>query len=192
MKETECLALPYPECAPPLVKDLSDIQQFQDLAEATDAAVQIYADRIVERLRSPDVCYMTTGLMNATGNDVIMNYSVSVYDNAGMTNTAIGGIVIQEDGEYLLGGCVQGDAAQVASMELHIQPLVNGDAVSGRYGPGKPANGLGGTLELVSWQETLFLRAGDIVVARTHHAISSATNVQYLSRLWALLVQAND
>ena len=30
MKETDCLGLPYPECNPPLVKDLSDIQALKN------------------------------------------------------------------------------------------------------------------------------------------------------------------
>ena len=39
MDQTDCLGLPFPECDPPLTKDASDIAQFRDLAEATDAAV---------------------------------------------------------------------------------------------------------------------------------------------------------
>ena len=191
MKETDCLGLPYPECAPPLVKDLSDIGQFYDLAIATDTAVQVLADAVVERLRSPDAVVMT-GVVVTAGNDVIQPYGATEFDNAGMADTAAGGFFAQEDGEYLLTGFVEADAASVASIGLRVQPLVNGDVVSGRWGPGKPANGLGGTLEQIAWMETLFLRTGDFVNTMTHHTTSSATVVTYVARLSALLVMSND
>lgn len=191
MKETDCLGLPYPECSPPLVKDLSDIGQFRDLAIAVDTAVEELADAVVERLRSPDAVVMT-GTVVTAGNDVVQPYGTSQFDNAGMADTAAGGFFVQEDGEYLLGGFAQADAASVPSIGLRVQPLVNGAVVSGRWGPGKPANGLGGTLEQISWTETLFLRAGDFVNTMTHHTTSSATVVTYSNRIWALLVMAND
>lgn len=191
MKETDCLGLPYPECNPPLVKDLSDIAQFRDLAIAVDTAVEELADAVVERLRSPDAVVMTGSVVTA-GNDVIQPFGTSQFDNAGMANTAAGGFFIQEDGEYLLTGFIEADAASVASIGLRAQPLVNGAVVSGRWGPGKPANGLGGTLEQIAWMETLFLRAGDFVNAMSHHTTSAATVVTYTSRISALLVMSND
>jgi len=192
MKTTDCLGLPYPECQPPLVKDLSDIGQFYDLAIAVDTAVEELADRVVERLRSPDYVVMT-GAVTTTGNDTIMPYTTSVSDNAGMADTAAGGIVIQEDGEYLLGGWVDADALlSASSMGLRIEPLVNGEVVAGRHGPGFPTFGGATSLEYVTWMETLFLRAGDFVNAKTHTTISSATSVAYASRIWALLVMSND
>lgn len=190
MKTTDCLGFPYPECDPPLVKDLADIGQFYDLAIAVDTAVEELADRVVERLRSPDYVVMTGTLLNTAGNDLIMPYNVTVNDNAGMADTGAGGIVIQEDGEYLLGGFVDADALLGTSMGLRVEPLVNGEVVAGRHGPGYPT--FGTTLEYVTWMETLFLRAGDFVNAKTHTTINPATTVTYSTRIWAFLVMSND
>lgn len=188
MKTTDCLGFPYPECDPPLVKDLSDIGQFRDLAVAVDGAVQVLADNIVEELRSPDYVAMS-GTIVRTGQEQTMVYAVIEADNAGMADTSAGGFFIREDGEYLLGGWVDADAAlSSTSMGLRIEPFVNGELVAGRHGPGFPTFGTGTSLEYVAWMETVFLRVGDFVNAVTHHTISAATSVTYTSRIWALLV----
>ena len=189
MDTTDCLGFPFPECDPPLTEDLSDIGQFRDLAIAVDAAVQILADDIVEELRSPDYVAMSGSLNNVAGQEQTMIYSVIEANNAGMADTGAGGIFIQEDGEYLLGGWVDADAALSAtSMGLRIEPFVNGELVAGRHGPGFPTFGTGTSLEYVAWMETVHLRVGDFVNAVTHHTISAATTVTYTSRIWALLV----
>jgi len=188
MDTTDCLGFPFPECDPPLTEDLSDIEQFYELAIAVDTAVQTLADNIVEELRSPDYVAMS-GTIVRTGQEQTMVYAVIEANNAGMADTAAGGIVIQEDGEYLLGGWVDADAALSAtSMGLRIEPFVNGALVAGRHGPGFPTFGTGTSLEYVAWMETIHLRAGDFVNAVTHHTISAATSVSYTSRIWALLV----
>ena len=193
MKTTDCLGFPYPECDPPLVKDLSDIGQFRDLAIAVDTAVQELANDIVEELRSPDYVAMSGTISNVAGNDQTMVYAVIEANNAGMADTSAGGFFIKEDGEYLLGGWVDADAGLSAtSMGLRIEPFVNGELVAGRHGPGFPTFGTGTSLEYVSWMETVFLRVGDFVNARTHQTLAASATVTYTSRIWALLVMPSD
>ena len=187
MKTTDCLALPYPECAPPLVKDASDIEQFRDLALATDAAVQALADSVSENLRNPDSASMF-GTRASTGQDVTHFYPTVDFDNANMGDTNADLIRIQEDGWYMCGGWVQANSTSLPnSIGLRVEPIVNGDPITSRQGPGQPAVGD----EFVSWVDMLFLRAGDALQAMSHHTASSALNVTYISRIWAHLVIAN-
>lgn len=187
MKVTDCLALPYPECAPPLVKDASDIEQFRDLAEAVDAAVQAYADLQDETLINPPAVNMTTG-SNQAGQTVNHFYSGLVFDNAGMADTVADVIRIQSDGWYLIGGWLIGQAGAPGVLTLRLEPLINGDPFSTRQGVGYPVNNGG---DRVSWVDTQFLRAGDELTLRSYHTDNPAFVITYSGVGWALRILAN-
>lgn len=187
MDTTDCLGLPYPECAPPLVKDASDIEQFRDLAVATDTAVQALADSLAANLFNTPSTLMSGGVATA-GRDVIHFTSTTIFDNAGQADTVADVIRVAEDGWYLVGGWVSASSASLPNaIGLRIEPLVNGDAASNRQGPGQPAVGN----DFVAWVDTLFLRAGDALQTLTHHTDSAALNVTYTTQLWAYQVIAN-
>lgn len=192
MDVTDCLGLPFPECEPPLTKDLSDIEQFRDLAVATDAAVQAYADTISEELLNPDAANLLGGI-NVAGLDVVHFFGpfALVFDNAGMFDPVGGGLRIQEDGWYMVGGHVQASTTPPSTISMRVEPLVNGDPVSSRQGPSF-GNFATLTSEAVSWADTLQLRAGDLVNMMTHHAAGAATVVNYNTRIWALQVMTNE
>lgn len=188
MDKTDCLELSFPQCEPPLVKDASDIIQFQTLALEVDAAVQALDDTITEQLIDPDSVNMTGGITTA-GNDIEHFTSAMVFDNAGMADTVADVVRIQEDGWYAVGGwVVASSASQPNSIGLRIEPLVNGDVVSSRQGPGQPAVGA----EYVGWTDVLFLRAGDALTTMTHHTGTAVLSVTYATTLWAHLVLSND
>jgi hypothetical protein len=187
MDTTDCLALPYPECDPPLTEDASDIAQFRALAEATDAAVQAYADDLDDTLLSPDAAAMTGG-SNTAGQDVIHAITVLQFENTpGMADTLAGGIRIPKDGWYMVGGYVRASISPPTVVNMRVEPLVNGDTVSSRQGPGFHNV----SSEDVTWTDVLFMREGDLLNVMTHHTGSSATVITYTTRLWALLVLAN-
>lgn len=184
MDTTDCLGLPYPQCDPPLTKDASDIAQFQALAEATDAAVQALADSIDATLTNPPSVNMSGGVTVA-GLDVVHFTSVTEFDNAGMADTTADVVRIQLDGWYLVGGWVLADPG----IAFRVEPLVNGDPVSSRQGPGLTAGGTG--TDKVAWTDCLFLRAGDALQVMTHHTSSPVGMVTYAVHIWATLVLAN-
>lgn len=187
MDTTDCLELPFPECAPPLVKDKSDIEQFRDLAVAADTAVQTLADSLSSTLFNTPSTVMSGGSVVA-GRDVTHFTPTTVTDNAGQADTAADVIRIAEDGWYMVGGWVSATSASLPnSIGLRIEPIVNGDTVSNRQGPGQPAVGA----EYVAWADSLFLRAGDTLQTMTHHTDSAALNVTYQTFLWAHQVIAS-
>lgn len=187
MQTTDCLGLPYPECDPPLTKDASDIEQFRDLAEATDAAVQAFADSVSDRLLNPDAVNMFGG-SNAAGQDIVHFTSGVNFDNAGMSDTVADVIRVVEDGWYIVGGWVAASSpTHPTPTNIRIEPLVNGDVVSARQGPGAPAIGS----EYVAWVDVLQLRAGDVLQTMTHHTDAAATVFTYATVLWAQQILIN-
>lgn len=185
MKTTECLGLPYPECDPPLVKDASDIEQFRDLALAVDAEVQDLSEDIQDRYVAPDAVLMA-GAITTTGRDVLHFLNTTIFDNAGMADTAADVIRIHENGWYLIGGYVS--AVTTPSIFLRIQPIVNGDMVSSYHGPGFST----GNADSVSFCDVLFLQDGDALQMATHHAALDATSYAYVVQMWALRILVNE
>lgn len=188
MDTTDCLGLPYPQCDPPLVKDASDIEQFRDLAEATDTAVQAYADQLTETLTSPPSAAMTGGV-NIAGSEANQFYSVVVWDTGGMADTVGQGFRIQEDGWYMLGGSVRMSGFSPTVTNMRIDPLLNGDPWSSRQGPGHVI--VGRTSEDVDWTDVGFFRAGDFLNTRANHTGNPATVVTYTHRMWVLQILVN-
>lgn len=186
MDTTDCLGLPYPECAPPLVKDASDIEQFEDLATATDTAVQAFDDQMTDTLTAPPAAAVTGGV-NLAGSEVNQFYAVAEFDNAGLHDAVFDGIRIQEDGWYMLGGSVRLSGFAPTVTNLRVDPLLNGDPWSSRQGPGHAIQGT----EDVCWSDVGFFRAGDLLNTRTHHTGNPATVVTYTHRMWILQVLTN-
>jgi len=184
MDTTDCLGLPYPECDPPLVKDASDIEQFRDLAVATDTAVQALADSISETLLNPDAVCMVGGV-NTAGQDVVHFYSgTPKFDNAGMADTIADGIRIQEDGWYMIGGWVQ---MLASGAFLRVEPLLNGDVFTSRQGPAHTVS----TSETVTWTDVGYFQTGDLITAMSHHVGNPVTVFTYATEIWALQVLAD-
>lgn len=186
MKETECLGLPYPECAPPLVKDASDIEQFRDLAFATDAAVAAYDARLTDTLTAPPACALTGGV-NIAGNLVNQFYAVLEFDTGGMFDPDFDGIRIQEDGWYMIGGSLRLSGFAPTVTNLRIEPTLNGDEFSSRQGPGFSWS----SSEDVNWTDVGFFRAGDLILTRSLHTGNPATVATYTHRIWCLQILTN-
>lgn len=184
MDKTDCLSLPYPECDPPLTKDAADIAQFKALAEATDAAVQEYADNVADLYTSPDAVAMSGGT-NVAGQDVVHFLPTMEFDNAGMADTTADVIRILETGWYMVGGHVLITTA--TAVFVRIEPLVNGDPPSSRQGPGFATSGT----EAASFTDVLFLSEGDALTLMTHHVASAAVVNTYAVRMWAVRILVN-
>lgn len=186
MDVTECLGLPFPQCDPPLTKDASDIEQFRDLAVATDTAVQELSDRVTDTLTAPDCVSMEGGVTTA-GTDIthFLNGFVR-FDTANMADTVADMIVIRQDGWYMIGGYVTITTAAGTSNGMRVDPLLNGTPFTARQGPGWSL-----ISEYTSWTDVAFLRTGDQLNCMTHHFGNPATSFTYFVNMWALQIATN-
>lgn len=185
MDTTDCLGLPYPECDPPAVKDSSDIEQFRDLALATDAAVQTYSDLLTDTLIQPSAVLMLGGVNSAAQDNLQFLNGGSLFDNAGMADNAADVIRIQVTGWYMVGGWV--NASTATQLFVRAEPIVNGEAVSSRQGP----SFLLAPGEQVTFTDVLYLQAGDALQMMTHHAAAPGPVITYNIRMWALEILRN-
>jgi hypothetical protein len=188
MDTTDNLGLPYPQCNPPLTKDASDIEQFRDLAEAVDAAVQVLADEITQQLVRPDACRFNSSTQTSTVTDNVMFLTTLSFDNTAgnsMTDTVNGVIRIQRDGWYLCGFWVTSTVA--TDVQTRGRFLVNGEPASNFQGPGGIAQP---GIQDCNGAEVLFLRAQDGLTIATRNG-SPGTSVDYLARVWTVLVAPN-
>ena len=191
MDETQCFGIPYPECAPPLTKDASDVEQFRDLALEVDTAVQALADRTTEYLTAPDSACMSGGL-TAAGRIQDLPFSASVFDNASMVSIPDGRLRIRSAGWYIIGGWVRGTSGVAAGIGIRIQPTLNGDPFGGgRHGPGRPTFAGASATDDVAWAISTFLNVDDLLGARINHSDSAALSVTYAHRIWATRILAN-
>ncbi len=108
MKQTPNYALPYPECAPPLLADASDIIQLKNLADATDTAVQGLYDQASAVLVHPQAARMQSAVLAlGTGaTTATLSYTAFNFDNTPgqiMADIVAGVLRIPETGWYLIG-----------------------------------------------------------------------------------------
>lgn len=186
MDATECFGFPFPECAPPLTKDASDIVHVSNLAFAVDAVVQSFADAITDQLVRPDACRMTNLVaFVSTLTDNVIPMDASSFDNQpglAMTDVVEGGIRIVTDGWYQVGAWCRSTVA--TDVQTRIRFLVNGDAATNFQGPGGLAQA--GSQDC-NGEELLQLRDGDLISLATRNG-SPGTSVSYTAHLWAVLV----
>lgn len=127
MDQTVNRGYPYPECDPPLVKDLSDIAQLRDLAEAVDADVQAVSDRADDLLVRPDAARMgMLALATVTVHEFTPFFDFVSFDTTGslMADTVRGVIRVIEPGWYMIGGWV--DATSATYLGLRMAFLQDG------------------------------------------------------------------
>lgn len=114
MKETANFGYIYPECNPPLVKDLADLPgQLKVLATQINDDVTALQAQIVAAAAMP------AAVMNRTVNQVLVPgdsflFDNSLFDNDGMVDLGFERFVIQTAGLYLItGSCTSGTVPTV-------------------------------------------------------------------------------
>lgn len=190
MDQTDCFDIPFPECDPPLTKDASDVEQFRDLALATDTAVAQLDAQITEFLTSPDSAVASGGL-TAAGRIQDLPFTVSEFENKTILSAVDARLKIATDGWYIIGGWVSATHGVDAGIGIRIQPTLNGDPVSNRQGPGRPVLTGASATDDVGWLTVMQLSVGDLLGARTNHAGSTSLSVTYAHRIWLTRIVAN-
>lgn len=83
MKETFNYGFPYPECNPPLTKDIADIAQFRDLALDVDAEVERVATLADDIIVNPDAAVMFANPGASIANGDQYYFDALNFDNTG-------------------------------------------------------------------------------------------------------------
>lgn len=108
MDQTLNRGYPFPECAPPLTKDASDIAHLRDLAVAVNDDVDAIYGRAADVLVRPDAARMaTSATIPDTANELIPFFDSRSFDTTApanyMTPLAEGQIRLVEPGWYTVG-----------------------------------------------------------------------------------------
>lgn len=190
---------PYPECAPPLVKDWSDISQIRDLAESVDADAAVMDNRIDEYLERPDAIRLSwAGNVVGTGFLQAFNvpYDTITYDNtAGSVDLTAGAVVVQERGLYLCTSYVRGIGGVGNDIALEVAHAHNG--VIGVSFPGRRFEGIAGAIANTSEQsmtttDPIMCFAGDTIQTQARFSGVVATNVAFDARLSVVQLYRQD
>lgn len=192
MDQTPVYGFPYPECDPPLVKDASDIIQLANLANAVDAAVEALNLQANDELLVPDVCRMNMSAAAVTTDQELtplndqLNWQTA---GSGMADPTNGGIRIQEQGWYIVGGYTEVSATVPAATQLQLRMSVvrNGAVASNYHDSGRI---ISGDFQYGYVSEILNLSVGDLMQVRLRHGAGAGIQWTYRTRIWAVQILA--
>ena len=180
--DTTPLGLPYPECDPPRVKDLSDAGQIRALAEAADGIVQTISNDLTAELISPRGARMRESVATAwpagTANP---NLNQTIFASAGMGDTTAGGIRITKTAWYLVGMFSLVLAGSGTEVSARPNILRNGSNMVSYGDVGQQVTATAGDVYVST---TVLLNAGDLLKVRI--ATNGAAAYTTTSHLWAL------
>lgn len=187
MKETEIYGFPYPECAPPLTKDSSQIAQMNDLADAIDVEVDRVIDQAELDLIMPPNARGAINVLPVatTDNLVVPVFDTSVFQvNWGGPSLTDGGLTIRQPGWYM-SGCHALVSSATAAVLPMVRLTINGSpasswsAVGGNYGVGN------GRLAALSGVP-LVMTVGDVLRMEIKHTAAGSPAWDYRPHLWAV------
>lgn len=186
MGQTPNYQIPYPECAPPLRVDASDIADMRDLAVAADTALDGVYDLAGELVFTPDAVRMSTAASvgPVTGQTFIPVYGASsISQNNGMADINHGWINLVEPGRYWIGAYASLTAATISQPRMRF--LLNGAPASNYQTPGQIAT----ASNTATCQSQVVLATNTANVAlstQVKHSSSAALSYTYTSRIWAV------
>lgn len=180
--------IPYPECAPPLRKDASDIADFRDLAMAADTALDGVYDQAFDWVFTPDAVRMTTAASvgPVTGQNVIPFYgSSSIAQGNGMNDISAGVIRIVEPGRYWIGAYISMTAATMS--QTRVRFLINGVPESNFQSPGQVNNTNTATGQACA--VLAVTQPNSTLQTQGRHSGTAALSYTYTSRIWAVQLE---
>lgn len=101
MNETQPYQFPYPECAPPLVEDASDIAHMRNLALAIDSRVTALFNEADDEFITPDACKVSATIVTPSTDGTPVVFNVANFTNKPDMAFA-NGIRIQTSGFYFI------------------------------------------------------------------------------------------
>ena len=189
MNQTETYGFPYPECDPPLIKDSSQISQFEAQAQAVDIEV----DRVIN-LANDNIIHPPSARVKlnvepivTTDNLVFAPFDLTVFEiNWGVVSALIpgDGIRFNKPGWYLAGGHAVVSSATATVLPM-VRLTVNGAPASswstpaGNYGVG---NGRIASLSAAP----LLVQEGDLMRLEIKHNATGSPSWDYRPHMWAV------
>lgn len=186
MDVTENYRFPYPECAPPLIKDASDIEQLRDLAEAVDAEATLLEGEFLADLIRPDACRMSGANIVTTATEVQPFFGSATFDNTiggAMTDTTNGDIAILRTGWYIVGGWW--NILTLVDIQPRLFFTINGIVTGNSQGPSGPAIT---TEQYISHESVFRMDAGDHLSSRLRHGGGTGASRTYTPVIYAALM----
>lgn len=185
MGQTANYQIPYPECAPPLRQDASDIADMRDLAVAADTALAGVYDLAGELVFTPDAVRMSTAssVGPVTGQTLTPVYTtISFHQGNGMADLDHGWINLVEPGRYWVGTYTSLTAATISQPRTRF--LLGGAPVSNYQTPGAIAAANTATCQA---QAVLSTREPNTALqAQVKHSSASSLSYTYTSRIWVV------
>lgn len=181
---------PYPECDPPLTKDVSDLPaQLKALADAVDADMTAVALQADTELIRPQLARIREAAASPpwASQLVTPNYDAVDFDTHGMFDAPNNGLRIQSSGWYYLGTfCIVLIAAAV-EINARTRIIRNGQPLTNNSDQARLASA---TAEDPYVSTTAFLDEGDLIRTQIIHSGPGATAFTTQSRLWAMQLVA--
>lgn len=193
MKETEVYGFTYPECAPPLVKDASQIAQVRVLADEFDAEVERAVTQANIDLISPPATRFAINIVSlpvvTTDNLVSPVFDQQVFAvNWGDTPPLVfgsGDMRIDTPGWYLVGCHAVVETATAAVLPM-VRLTVNGSPASS-WSPVAGNYGTAGNTRIAALSAVpLALREDDRVRMQIQHLAAGSPSWNYRPHLWAV------
>jgi hypothetical protein len=189
MGQTPNYHIPYPECAPPLLKDASDIADMRDLAVAADTALAGVYDLAEELVFSPDAVRLLTAASvgPVTGQNVTPLYNtVSFVNGSGMNDITNGVVRLVEPGRYWVGAYASLTAATISQPRIRF--TFNGTPVTLFQTPGAIA--VAANTATCEAQAVLSSTTPNTALSTTiRHSSLASLSYTYTSRIWAIQLE---
>lgn len=186
MDQTENRGYPYPVCAPPLVKDASDIGHLRDLALAVDTDVNDVFNRASDTVVRPDAARMTMSATLAdTANTVFPFFNQTTVDSTAttpnpMANPANGYMILREPGWYNVG--TFGMFTSAVFLGLRVRFLINGVAATSWS---QQADIVASNNQIAHLTVELVSALGGDIIQVEYRIGAGSPSYTYSARLWA-------
>lgn len=183
MQSTPERGYPYPECDPPLTKDVSDIVQLRDFALAVDTDVNNVFDRAADLVVRPDAARMTmSATLPDTANTLFPVFDARTFDTTGtlMTDVVAGIMRLPEQGWYSV-GCMA-TLTTATYLGARARFLMNGI----------PVTSFSTQCEIVASNQQLVQQLGEIYAPTENATLTieirigaGSPSYTYQARIWA-------
>ena len=193
MKETEVYDFTYPECAPPLVKDASQIAQVRVLADEIDAEVEALVTQAERDLIQPPATRfaINIGSLPVVTTDNLVSpvfdqtvFAVNWGDSAPLV-FGTGDMRIDTPGWYLVGCHAVVETATAAVLPM-VRLTVNGSPASS-WSPVAGNYGTAGNTRIAALSAVpLSLQEDDRVRMEIQHLAAGSPTWNYRPHIWAV------
>lgn len=191
MGQTQNYDIPYPECDPPLRKDVADAADLFDLATAADAAYDtVYAQASQQMFNANAARMSMSAAVAGTGSQNVTPFfntrTIDTTATDAMTDLSAGGITITEPGLYWC--ATWAECVSATALTARIRLNFGSTPVTNFQTPGFVSTGTSAFPACVGVLSVS--TAGTILRASIRHSAAAATVWTYQARICTLQLEA--